>query len=468
MRLLRAIGFFHGNTFLFSSIIGAGIFVSPKGVLQYSSLNIPISLSIWVICALLSIIHALCIAEMGTTFPVSAAPYYFIKRSLGAPIAFLKIWLTIIAYPFGLGTQILLIANFLIQPFYAGCPAPELAKKCLALAILWSLGILNARGLTTVAWFNAISSFIKMSVLCFISLTGVVLLVIGKKEAVSRFENSLDAEVPDASQIAEAILQGSYAYVGSALLLNVAGEVKDPAKTIPKSFISGISTVTVLYMLTNVSYLTVLSPQEIISSDSAAATWMDRVFPSTQWIISLATSFSVLSNTVCAIFSAARIFYSASQGGELPFIFSMLNNYHCPVVGVTKIVILSSVAVMLLKLINLIKYLMLSSLVLSEVSIIALLKLRYQEPHLHRPYKVWLPFLFGSMSFNLFIFVATMMNTPTVELIYQAIFLLSGFLYYWLHSHLNQYSGFSDNLTCYLQLIFNVSPPEDNDEIFMQ
>ncbi|XP_055459542.1 solute carrier family 7 member 13-like [Psammomys obesus] len=468
MRLLRAIGFFHGSTFLFSSIVGAGIFVSPKGILQYTSLNIPISLSIWVICALLSVMHALCIAEMGTTFPVSAAPYYFMKRSLGASIAFLKLWLTLFAYPFGLGTQSLLIASFLIQPFYAGCPAPELAKKCLALAILWSLGILNARGVTTVAWFSTISSLIKISVLCFISLTGVVLLVTGKKEAVSRFENSLDAEVPDASQIAEAILQGSYAYIGSSLLLNISGEVKDPVKTIPKSLISGISIVTVLYVLTNVSYLTVLSPQEIISSDFAAATWMDRVFPSIQWIISLAISFSVLSNTACAILSAPRIFYSAGQERQLPFIFSMLNSYHCPVVGVTKIIILSSVVIMLLKLINLIKYLMLSSLVLSEVSIIALLKLRYQEPHLHRPYKVWLPFLFGSMSFNLFLFVATMINTPTIELIYQAIFLLSGLLYYWLHSHLNQYSGFFDNLTCYLQLIFNVSPPEDNDDIFMQ
>nr|XP_048276342.1 solute carrier family 7 member 13-like [Myodes glareolus] len=467
MGLLRAIGFFHGNIFLFSVMIGAGIFVSPQGVLKYSSQNIPVSLSIWAAAALLKMMNSLCIAELATTFPVSAAPYYCLKRSLGSSVAFLNVWIGMFGYYLGLSTQSLLIANCLIQPFYSGCPAPELPKKCLALAVLWSLGILNARGVTTVSWFNTISSFMKMAVLFFISLTGIVLLVIGKRENVSRFENALGAEFPDASQIAEAILQGSFAYSGSSLLFTIAGEIKNPAETIPKSLISGISTVAVLYILTNVSYLAVLSPQEILSSDSVAGTWMDRVFPSMQWIISFAVSISMLNSTACGILSASRFFYSASQEGQLPFIFSMLNNYHCPVVAVTKIIIFSSIAVIPSRLVNLIKYLMLSTLVLSELNMIALLKLRHQEPHLHRPYKVWLPFLFGSMSSSLFLLVLPMIKTPTMELIYQVIFILSGFLCYWFHIHLKQHSGFFDKITCYLQLLFNVSPPEDRDNIFI-
>ncbi|KAK7807269.1 hypothetical protein U0070_003269, partial [Myodes glareolus] len=320
----------------------AGIFVSPQGVLKYSSQNIPVSLSIWAAAALLKMMNSLCIAELATTFPVSAAPYYCLKRSLGSSVAFLNVWIGMFGYYLGLSTQSLLIANCLIQPFYSGCPAPELPKKCLALAVLWSLGILNARGVTTVSWFNTISSFMKMAVLFFISLTGIVLLVIGKRENVSRFENALGAEFPDASQIAEAILQGSFAYSGSSLLFTIA--------------------------------------------DSVAGTWMDRVFPSMQWIISFAVSISMLNSTACGILSASRFFYSASQEGQLPFIFSMLNNYHCPVVAVTKIIIFSSIAVIPSRLVNLIKYLMLSTLVLSELNMIALLKLRHQEPHLHRPY----------------------------------------------------------------------------------
>jgi L-type amino acid transporter 13 len=171
----------------------------------------------------MAIMIALSLTELATTFPVSAASYYFLKRSLGPSAAFLSLWIKVFSHCLGLGTQTLLIASYLIQPFYPGCPAPELPIKCLALATLWSFGFLNARRMKAVAWLQSISTVIKMSVLCLISLTGIVLLVIGKKENVSRFENALDAALPSASQVVEAIIQECFAYRGSLILANIAG-----------------------------------------------------------------------------------------------------------------------------------------------------------------------------------------------------------------------------------------------------
>lgn len=74
-----------------------------------------------------------------------------------------------------------------------------------------------------VAWLQTTSNVLKMSIPCLISLTGLVLLLIGKKESVSRSENALHAELPNASQIVEAILQGCFAYKGSLILANIAG-----------------------------------------------------------------------------------------------------------------------------------------------------------------------------------------------------------------------------------------------------
>ncbi|XP_005381787.1 PREDICTED: solute carrier family 7 member 13-like isoform X5 [Chinchilla lanigera] len=332
MQLSRAIGFFHGNIFLFSTTIGAGIFISPKGVLKSSSGNIPVSLSIWALCGILNIVNGLCAAETGATFPRSAAVYFLLKRTLGSCVAFLHVWIKLFGYFIGLAAQSLLVASSLIQPFYAGCSPPELPKKCLALAILWSLGLLNIRGVKTVSWFQTLSSLVKVAILCFISLAGIVLLVMGRKENVSRFESALDAELPDASQIAEAILQGFYPYVGSTVLVNIAGEVKNPSRTIPRSLISALSIVTVIYLLTNISYLTVLTPKEIISSanfqkctdleqssaisqfiigsDSVAATWVDRVLPSMQWVVSLGISASVIDTSSCGILSGSRLLYA--------------------------------------------------------------------------------------------------------------------------------------------------------------
>uniref|UniRef100_A0A8C2V247 Solute carrier family 7 member 13-like n=1 Tax=Chinchilla lanigera TaxID=34839 RepID=A0A8C2V247_CHILA len=379
MQLSRAIGFFHGNIFLFSTTIGAGIFISPKGVLKSSSGNIPVSLSIWALCGILNIVNGLCAAETGATFPRSAAVYFLLKRTLGSCVAFLHVWIKLFGYFIGLAAQSLLVASSLIQPFYAGCSPPELPKKCLALAILWSLGLLNIRGVKTVSWFQTLSSLVKVAILCFISLAGIVLLVMGRKENVSRFESALDAELPDASQIAEAILQGFYPYVGSTVLVNIA--------------------------------------------DSVAATWVDRVLPSMQWVVSLGISMSIVDTTSCGILSGSRILYIASQEGQLPRIFSMLNEHLSPAAAV----------------------------------------IQYQNPDLPRPYKVWLPMIFASLASSAFLIFMPIIQSPKMEHIYQVVFVLSGVLYYLLHVHFNQGSVYSEKITCYLQLLFNMSPSEDQE-----
>ncbi|XP_052034758.1 solute carrier family 7 member 13-like [Apodemus sylvaticus] len=463
MQLLRALGFFHVSMILISTTLGTGIFVSPKGVLQYSSLNIPVFLSIWAGCGLLSIMNALCLAEMGTTFPVSGAPYYFLKRSLGSSVAFLNLWISLLTHFLSISAQCLLIATTIIQCFYSGCPAPELAKKCLALAILWSFGILGAQGIKTVAWFNTVSSIMKLSVLGFISLTGIVLLVNGKKENVSRFENALDAELPNISQFIDAILQVYYSYIGAAVIIVLSGEIKRPTD-IPKTLIYGLSTVTVVYLLTNISYLTVLTSQEIMSSDSVGVTWMTRVFPSMQWLVSLVISAFLVGSASCGIVSASRLFYSASREGQFPFICSMLNDHHSPVVAVILIVILSSAAVISSSIIYLIKYVSLGAWCLHLLQMIGLLKLRYQNPDLPRPYKVWLPFIYGFLASSLFLIFTPVIQAPNIEHVYQVVFLFCGLLCYWIQANFKGHTACFDTITCYCQLLFNVSPSEDPEK----
>ncbi|KAI4582162.1 hypothetical protein MJG53_009687 [Ovis ammon polii x Ovis aries] len=209
---------------------------------------------------------ALSHAELGTTFPRSGAQYYFLKRSLGPFIAFFYLWTNLFSTPAGIAARGLLLAGYVMQPFYPGCFVPEMPKKCLALAILWCLGILNARGVKEVTWFQTVSTAVKMTVLSFISVTGIVLLVRGRRENLARFEKAFDADVPDASQIAEAFLQGLFAYSGWGVLVRIAGELKSPSENIPKCVVTALTLVALIYLLVNVSYLAVLTPKEIMSS----------------------------------------------------------------------------------------------------------------------------------------------------------------------------------------------------------
>ncbi|XP_027417442.1 solute carrier family 7 member 13-like isoform X2 [Bos indicus x Bos taurus] len=429
-QLRRVIGYFHGTIFLFSIIIGAGIFITPKGVLKYSSLNVGVSLSIWAACAVVSMLAALSHAELGTTFPRSGAQYYFLKRSLGPFVAFSYLWINLFSTPAGIAARSLMLAGYITQPFYPGCFVPEMPKKCLALAILWCLGILNARGVKEVTWFQTVSTAVKMTVLGFVSVTGIVLLVRGRRENLARFEKAFDADVPDASQIAEAFLQGLFAYSGWGVLVRIAGELKSPSENIPKCVVTALTLVALIYLLVNVSYLAVLTPKEIMSSDAVAVTWMDRVIPSLQWAISLGVSSAIVSSLNCTVFSTSRLWCMASQEDLI-----LLINY----VGFTDWIQLG-------------------------LMMMGLLKLRFQEPNLSRPYKARLPFVFGTMAMSLFLVLTPIIKAPQMYHIYVILFILSGLLFYLPFVHFNLGSTYFNKITCFLQLLLNVSPTDDTDE----
>ncbi|XP_012372786.2 solute carrier family 7 member 13 [Octodon degus] len=417
IHLKRELGYFWVTNFLIVNIIGAGIFVSPKGVLEHSSMNVGLSLCIWALCAVLSITSTLCAAEIGITFPCSGAHYYFIRKCFGPIAAFLRLWTTLFTTAGILASQALLLAEYSIQPFYPGCSVPKLPMKCMALAMLWIVGILNSRGVKEGTWLQTLSTALKVGILGFISLSGVFMLMRGEIANVERLQNAFDAEFPDASQIIEAVFQGYFAFSGGGCFTGVAGELKKPRETIPKCIFTAFPVVTVLYLLVNISYMTVLTPREILSSDAVAITWTERVIPQLTWFMPFAISASLFSNLLINALGSSRVLHLAGQQGQLPLLFNTLNIHSSPLIAVLAIVIMGSIAIIVTNLVELINYLYFVISIWTTLQMIGLLKLRYQEPHLHRPYKVFMPYIFITMAITLSMVLIPLVKSPKMHYI---------------------------------------------------
>ena len=122
----------NGITVIVGSIIGSGIFVSPKGVLEQTG-SVGFALLIWVLCGLFSMIGAYCYSELGTAIVRSGADYAYMFEAFGPFIAFLRLWVEcIIIRPCSQAIVALTFAYYVIEPVFPDCEQPQIAVRLLA------------------------------------------------------------------------------------------------------------------------------------------------------------------------------------------------------------------------------------------------------------------------------------------------------------------------------------------------
>ncbi|OCT74853.1 solute carrier family 7 member 13 [Xenopus laevis] len=459
--LKRTLGLFDITCFLVGSIVGAGIFVSPTGVLKYAQLNVGVTLCIWAASGVLAMMSSLCYAELGSALPFAGGEYYHVKRGLGPLPAFIVIWTSILfRRPASSAARALTFAEYATQPFYSGCPTPELLKKIMALAVLWVLGIINIKSAKMTTWVQNVFTVLKMLALIFIVICGLKELG-GKTEIPGHLTNAFDSPSPNAVQIAESFFQGLYAYGGWNFLNYIAEEIKNPSKNIPLCTITAVAAVIAFYLLVNISYLTVLTPKEIVSSAAVSITWADRVIPTVAWIIPVSVAISIFGSLNGGMFMLGRLNYAGSKEGHLPALISMLHvNHLTPAPAIILSTIIASIFVIPSDLLSLTNYFGFSTWLLVGLTVTSLIVLRFREPNLPRPYKVFLPIAFGVVLVAAFLVLVPIIQSPKVQYVYALLFMLSSMIIYFPFVYFKLRIPYFDGITCYLQLLMEVVPTD--------
>ncbi|CAM6031947.1 unnamed protein product, partial [Sphagnum compactum] len=129
----KQLGLLEGCAIILGIILGSGIFISPPGVIQKVD-AVGTSLVIWASCGVLSMIGALCYAELGTCIPKSGGDYAYIYEAYGDLPAFLYLWdANVVFVPATNAIMGLTFASYVLQPFFPGeCTVPETALQLFA------------------------------------------------------------------------------------------------------------------------------------------------------------------------------------------------------------------------------------------------------------------------------------------------------------------------------------------------
>ncbi|XP_060564444.1 b(0,+)-type amino acid transporter 1-like isoform X3 [Ruditapes philippinarum] len=463
MQMKKRVGLLSGVALIVGTMIGSGIFISPKGVLQ-SSGSVGLSLIVWSLCGLIALLGALSYAELGTMITKSGAEYAYLQeafsplhRILGPIPSFLFAWTSVlILKPALFGVTSMSFAVYVVEPFWGPCGSTDLIVKLVAVLCLFLITFINAYSVSLATKVQNFFTVMKLIAIAIIIGGGAYMLTQGYTE---HLETGFEDTTESVSMVALAFYDGLWAYDGWNNLNYVTEEIRQPYKNLPRAIMIGIPLVTICYICINISYFTVLSKQDILLSNAVASTWGEFVLGSAAIIIPISVIMSAFGGANGTCFTGGRVMYVAAREGHLPEVFSYIHvKQYTPLPSLVVSVILSAAMVLFGEIFALIDFFSFTAWFFYGLTMLSLIVLRCTQKERKRPYKVPLFVPIFVLLVSIYLVVAPIIQDPRVEFFYAFLFSISGIVFYVPFVVYKKKLPVMDKITYFMQVVLMVAP----------
>jgi APA family basic amino acid/polyamine antiporter len=315
--LPRVLGASQATAIVVGTIIGSGIFLVPREMMQDTGSSTLVYLA-WIVGGLLSLFGAMTYAELGSMMPYAGGEYVYLRGAYGDTMAFLYMWTWFaVAKPASIAAVTSGLARTLgVFPVFhwlsANVPGtfPLLWSQVFAIGVTWFMTGLNYLGIKKAGDFQLVFTILKavliviVAGLCFASPLG----------SWSNFHTSLPHVVGGFSGFMLALIATLWAYDGWNDLTMVAGEVRRPERSLPIALIGGLLIVGFLFMATNAAIQYILPAQKIATSERPAVAALSIVAgPGGAAFVAAAMALSIFVTLNGTVMSGARIPFAAAR-----------------------------------------------------------------------------------------------------------------------------------------------------------
>lgn len=254
--LRRELGALAAAAIVVNATIGTGIFKKPAEVARQAG-SIEASLVVWALGAAVALAGALCFAELSSSMPRTGGIYEYLRRAWGPRLAFVYGWAKItLLLPSAVGSFAILAAESIAA--LAGWESDRARDAAVAMAVIAGCAGANVLGVRASAVQQALITSVKYAGVLLLAILGLLAPLaagaeVAAPEAMPRFE-----EAPTAAGMFAALVAAMWAYDGWADLSSLAGETKNPGRTLPRALVAGTVAVGIAYLLANLGYARVL------------------------------------------------------------------------------------------------------------------------------------------------------------------------------------------------------------------
>lgn len=393
-RALVRVSGFTAACLLVSNMVGTGIF-GTTGFMA-SDLGSPLwILLLWAAGAVYALMGAVCYGELGAALPRSGGEYIYIRDAYGPLAAFLSGWTSLtIGFSAAIAGAAHLFANHLrelLLPLMADASdgGALLQPKLLALAVVWAVTAVHAVSLRAGGFLQRLLTVFKLGAL---GLLGAVGLLASAGDWSHLTHPDLQRSFGPETLLVSFMFV-TFSYSGWNAVGYIAGELEEPARSLPRTMIWGTLTVGALYLLLNLVYFHLLpvsqlaaDPIALVGHKSAAAVFGPG---SGRWFTALLT-ISILGAISAMVWAGPRVYHAMARDGVFPYLFAASSERSgIPV----RSILLQSVWISALVLSGTFEALVLYAtfvlILFAAIAVSSLLVLRRTRPELPRPYRAF-------------------------------------------------------------------------------
>lgn len=400
--LRKELGLFSLTMVAVGSTIGSGIFLTPGEVARYLP-DAGLILLAWGLGGLIALTGSLTYAELGGQFPQAGGLYNYLQAAYGRPVAFLYGWANLFVVNTGsLAALALAFATYLgkLVPLPEGWGLQAAAAGALVAVTLVNLFSVRLGGL-----FSSVSTVLKLAGILLV--VGVGLFYAQNPDCGCQSATGLPTSQDWPQLLSLAMVGVLWSYGGWQHASYMAGEARNPTRTVPRAMLLGALIVILSYLLINLAFLNMLTPQEMGASSAVASDALTRwLGPGGGQLVAAIIMLSVLGTAGIYVLTAPRIYYRMAEDRTF---FPVLARLHPRTATPVNAIVLQSAWALVLLLFwgtfaDTITYVLITDWVFFGLAGLSVFVLRRKQPQAPRPVRAkgypWVPAFYVACAFT--------------------------------------------------------------------